>query len=245
MPVLGTYPSLAVPFQKPGLVFWLSAYDPNNNGTQNTNNTGVPNWYNKTAFYATSAASQATGGLQPVYKTNILNGKPVINFTSASNQQLQASGSQLAVSPNYAIYALFNLRSGSDVNQTICCKGVFDYILQMNRNTATSKLSFFNGTSWEDSILTFTATNYCIVCATGSASTSQMYANGTSIGSTGPHVNPTTSATNLMVGAQNTSSPANYFNGNLVELLVYQNFHASGDVQSISSFFQQFYGLTF
>lgn len=241
--ILRSNPGLPYPQSLPGLLLWSSAYDPANTGVPAAAG-GLASWVNKTGVSANSS-TQGTGVSQPVVTLNSLNGKPSLLFTVGVGTNL-VNGAQtvLQLPANYSIFALAALTSSASTNQCILCKGVQDYIFMLNRTTATSKLSLFDGANWHDSTATVgTTTNYNFLGATSDGVTISLYSNGTDLGTSGTVGNPTTSATNLLIGAQN--GPSNFFGGNLVEVLIYKSTLSFTQVKNLSNFFANFYGLNF
>lgn len=66
------------PLTVPGLSLWLDANDPAGNNTQPTNNSALATWVDKSGNKNTAA--NGNGSQQPLFKTNILNGKPTVRF---------------------------------------------------------------------------------------------------------------------------------------------------------------------
>lgn len=66
------------PKQVSGLVGWFDANDPNGDGTQPSTGTNISTWVDKSG--AGNNATNGTGSQQPVFTTNLLNGKPGLVF---------------------------------------------------------------------------------------------------------------------------------------------------------------------
>jgi hypothetical protein len=66
------------PFTSTGLVLWLDAADPNGDESLPVNGTAIQTWYDKSG--AARHATQGTSGARPVFRTNVVLGRPVIRF---------------------------------------------------------------------------------------------------------------------------------------------------------------------
>lgn len=81
------------PKQVTGLRLWLDATDPAANGTQPADGTAVSTWTDKSG--QANNVTQATGSLQPIYKLNIINAKPVVRFDGVDDLLSKTSASTL------------------------------------------------------------------------------------------------------------------------------------------------------
>ncbi len=66
------------PTQIPNLKLWLDATDPAGNRTQPADNSSLATWVDKSR--TSNSAAQVTASKQPLFKTNIQNGKPSVRF---------------------------------------------------------------------------------------------------------------------------------------------------------------------
>jgi hypothetical protein len=70
--------------------------------------------------------SQATSGLRPTFKTNIINGKPVLRFSHSANTRLLSSALGTALTQPNTIYAVVIPTTASLTGLTIFIDGVAD-----------------------------------------------------------------------------------------------------------------------
>jgi hypothetical protein len=94
-----------------GLVLWLDAEDPSNNGTQFPDGTALATWKDKSGKAA--VFTQSTGSLQPIYKTNILNGKPIVRFDGVDDYMpsVSAFAANVFTSGTFTIFIVGMLTS--------------------------------------------------------------------------------------------------------------------------------------
>ncbi len=93
------------PSDIPGLLLWLDGNDPStfNSGTI-SNGQPVSSWTSKDPN--SRVYSQATAGMRPVFATNVLNGKSVVQFTNANSQFLAANATFNLFDPSLASQAI-------------------------------------------------------------------------------------------------------------------------------------------
>ena len=82
------------PLQIGGLKLWLDATDPAANGTQPSNASAISSWVDKSG--SGNTVTQGTGASQPTYRTNVLNGKPVVRFDGTNDLMQKTSATALA-----------------------------------------------------------------------------------------------------------------------------------------------------
>lgn len=102
-----------------GMVLWLDGNDISTMWTTSDCTTtrvtasgnSVGCWQDKSRIG--NNATQATGGNQPVYTTNIINSKPVVRFTSSSNNYMTSPVNiDYASMPNSTIFTVYQNRGG-------------------------------------------------------------------------------------------------------------------------------------
>jgi hypothetical protein len=246
MPIIRANPALPLPLTKGIPRLWVSAYDPANTGVQQGNNTSINPWQSKGAVLA---LNQGTGVNQPTYLTNIINGRPAVRF-DGSNDSLISNSASLTVTTSFSMYAVCRLSSASNTNQAILSKGTSsadpDYILMLNNGSVDNKLAFYNGTSFVTTINTISNTaDFNVYAMTWNNVSPVMCINGVQSGVSGAMVSPSTVGGNFILGGQGASGTVNFFNGDMLEILIYDNAHDANDVAEITRFFANFYGLNF
>ena len=245
MPILRTYPSLAVPFTMPGLRLWVNAYDIANNGTQQSNLSLVNPWRSKGALLD---LNQGTGSAQPTYLTNGINNKPCVRFNGTSNF-LISNSSSLAVTSNFTFYCIFRLSSSLNTLQCLLSRGPIGtpyYALMINRVAANGVVDFYDGTNWRASTSSIpTTTNFNVIAVTYDNSIPQMftYINGSQSAQSGININTPTTSGNFILGGQGATSTSNFFSGDALDYLIYSSTHSLFQVQSVTNFFKNFYGI--
>lgn len=126
------------PKQVGAIRLWLDATDPSANGVVPADGTSVSSWVDKAL---TNTVTQATGSKQPVFKTNIINGKSVIRFDGVDDFLLKASATTLGIRGTmFAVgTTVGNTDPGSEGRGTFA-----DYSTAAATNTGMNLLS--NGT---------------------------------------------------------------------------------------------------
>jgi hypothetical protein len=245
MPILRSNPSLPVPMSKVGLKLWASAFDPANNGTQPANGSAISSLIGKGV--SGIALNQGTGANQPSFVSSAQNGKPAVRF-DGTNDFVQSNAASLAVTSSFSIYAICKLSSASNTNQAILSKGNSsgdpDYLMMLNNGGVDNKLAFYNGSAFVTSVNTISNTAaFNIYTLTWNNVSPGMYINGVVSGVSGIMVSPSTVGGNFVLGGQGASGTVNFFNGDMLDVLVYNLAHSASDVADIVNFFANFYGL--
>ncbi len=120
------------PRQLSGLNLWLDATDPAANGTQPANASAVSSWVDKAGLGNT--VTQGTGANQPTYRTNVLNGKPVVRFDGI-NDLLQKTSATALGNTNLFYFV-------GTINDNGSGRGVaFDYSTNVATNTGVNFLA--------------------------------------------------------------------------------------------------------
>jgi hypothetical protein len=193
------------PRQVGGLRLWLDATDPAGNGTQPANASSVSSWVDKSGNGNT--VTQATGANQPTYRTNVLNGKPVVRFDGVNDLMGKSSASSLGTTVTMFVVGTTNGNAST--------RGTFfDYSTGAATNTGANivqrdagpdmTVGFFDGTLDQFSsgaiALPYTAVMYCY----NTGSDGFLFLNGTQAA---------TGATGNISGAPNAYTIGSLFNG--------------------------------
>lgn len=165
-----------------------------------------------------------TGTNRPTYKTNILNGKPVVRFAGASTQYLTKGSISGMTSQVFSIFAVVRpaaLGANIDIFHHGNAVGGIRYIL--NSDNKQSLIRAAQAVLGESTSTVTDTTNFTLVCVTNNSSDNMMfYKSALGNGST------TTSNTfiftdnNITIGVDiwNTSAP---FNGDIAEVIYFDN----------------------
>ena len=94
----------------PGLILWLDAADPNNNGTQPANNASLTSWKDKSGLGNNSSASSGV-----TYTTNGLNSKPAMYYNNGNQGSISYyfSGNVTNNNPTMTVFAVISMSSAS------------------------------------------------------------------------------------------------------------------------------------
>jgi len=209
---------------------WLDAADAS---TITLNGTAVSQWNDKSGN--SRNFSQATAGNQPVYSTNALNGKNVVNFVS--NDSLTRAVIPFNDLGNNSLYIVGN-RTGRDNQYNVACV--------LSRATLRSRVMIFgypSGGGWG----TFTnaifkspiggvSSTYeiCEMIADQTTNTYLFYQNGTSQGSAGSvNVNTSFAQATCYLGIDEFNSS---LAGNIAELIFCNEKNTDSDRQKIEGY---------
>jgi hypothetical protein len=203
-------------------------------------------------------ATQATGAKQPLYKTAIVNSKPVVRFDGI-NDVLQILGAgYLACTNNIGAVTLFVVAKAT-------ASGVGQSLVEISTNVAATprlKLSIIAANKWEidarrldaDSVNVLTA-NSTLPSAWECVTARRDYTNarghlylqgGTNNESTGIGTTGSTSATNsadAFIGGGSTTPSAPY-SGDVAEIVVYNRYLTDIERMSVEKYLCDKYGLT-
>lgn len=203
------------------------------------------------------AATQAVAGQKPIYKANIVNGLPVVRFSSASSQYLDL-GTVLGKPANFTTFAVYQTTDASTRQDAF---GSIDSsytgakgwgLLDLN-NSAAGCLAHgwaSDGTNsaWPRALSAITAnTFYYTASAYVSGGTSSVpYINGvtpayTVAGGTTPASNSGTAYSFSLgrAGAYN----GNYFSGDLAEVIIYNKALSNAERAQVEAYLKNKYGL--
>jgi hypothetical protein len=233
---LGSY-STKTPAIIPGLITWLDATDPSGNGTQPSDGTAIVTWVDKSG--RGYSPTQGTGANQPLFKTNILNGKPVIRFDGSNDQLTKTSYYDVG------LFSLFIVCTYGGTNQS-------SYSISngsLGTGMATSYVSpnlisrYVQGTSTakdvNESISTPTGFHLWDCYADGT--NYYLYDNGVSQGSIAATIN--TNTINRLDIAGNVAGSF-ILNGDIAEFIVYNYALASGDQILIRKYLANKWGIS-
>lgn len=99
-----------------GLALWLDGNDPAGTGIQPTDGSSLATWVDKSS--SANNFTQATGGLQPIFSKNIINGLAVISFNGSS----YIRGTAIAT-VQYTMYVVAESLSGGPTTQAFFYNG--------------------------------------------------------------------------------------------------------------------------
>jgi hypothetical protein len=233
-----------------GLVLWFETTMPNSfSNIEASDGTSITSWYDISNTKIT--ANNATAGTSPVYTTNVLNGLPVVRFTSASSQYLAFTGTDL-VNSNYTIFLVASRSSSQNTNLIIGGTSTTNFQNLhagwiLNTTPRFRIAHYGDGTSGTDYIdyvtTTYTSQSFAIHSFNfNSASGRTYYENGTqraSLTSTASKT-PVSSWTGSAIGRFTT----NFFNGDVAEVIMFNRFLNDTERRDVEQYLSKKWGIT-
>lgn len=229
------------PSSLPNLALWLKA----DAITGLTDGQSVATWNDSSGNGRN--VTQATGVYQPTYKTNIINGKPVVRFDGSNDHLLQPviTGDPTALSLFVAAK-----RAASAGGQVLWGhRSESTRLIQLTTNDDTTAVWQLRGSgnALQQLLITGTLTNWNIYTATfdkpnnnhvfrlnGGSQQTNTYAFGSE----------TMTSTLETIGASNTGGYGFYFNGDIAEIIVYSRALSTTERQQVEQYLAQKYAIT-
>lgn len=185
---------------------------------------------------------QATSNLQPVFKTNILNGKPVIRFASDRLVMPDETAFDLATPTIFVVFRRNSGTSGPVMSKsTTSTAGAGRRKMQVG--TAGSSISYTSGGDASGIAVSATPTNWNMFGVSVASNTSHsMYLNGNQTDSGLTLSDSTTNDANMEIGSAFGGAEA--LNGDIAEIIVYDVPLAGSQVIGLQNYLSNKYGLT-
>ena len=212
------------PLSIPGCVFCLMA-DGNvytTGTTQATDGQTVETWENAGSG---NDATEATN--KPTFKTNIINGLPVIRFDGVNDQLV--TGTNTLTQPTMAFCVAKHNGSGPE---TLYAAGL-NFLVEVNRTAnqldlypSPLKAGYTSGTFFQSTVL-------------ASGSSSQVWLNGSGSG-TGSFT--TSAGSDLKIGVWGPGSDP--FTGDIAEIIAYDSVLSDSDREAVEDYLGTKYGIT-
>lgn len=216
-----------------------------------TDGQSVQQWNDRSS--AGSNASQGTAGNRPVFKVNIINGKPVVRFTAASSHYMLANGAAAFAQGSDIPFTVFI------VGSVTAASGTQSWCGWWNSGNATP-LHVLRGNTVTQYRLESTRTDDAASATNASASTvlvgtsAQLYTirfNGTTVDLTAglttsnqaQNVGTIAAFDRFAIGALVRTTVANFLDGDIAELLVYNAALSNTDVLTIQRSLSRKYSL--
>jgi hypothetical protein len=209
-----------------GLRTWLKA-----DGLSLSDNDNVTSW----ADASGNSNNYSGSSVFPVFKTNIINGKPVVRF-NGTQAQFTGPGNFLSANP-YTLLAVFSCASFSSY------RALFSVY-----TSDTDGMELFTfpsgnvyGGNWDGqtSFGGLSANTFYAVSLTSNGSATQLYNANSAVGTPGITRFSTFSAVPRL-GSRNGNF---IFSGDIAELLIYNSALGSTDRASLQSYFTSKYGI--
>lgn len=221
------------PSNLPNLALWLKA----DAITGLTDGQAVATWNDSSGNGRN--ATQATGSAQPLYKTNIVNGKPVVRFDGNSDYlegtwNLTLTAETVFVVFSYTGTAYARAWTQSDAGNDNAVAG---YVPTIRDASTTSWGAVAGGTIV--ATVTMAQSTFGIFTATHSGSQIANRING----GTAATYNHTLNKTFTRYRAGN-STGANYLQGDIAEIIVYSRALSTTERQQVEQYLAQKYAIT-
>lgn len=210
-----------------GLYLWLAA----DSITGLADNDPIATWPDLSS--AGDDATQATEANKPLYKTNILNGLPVVRFDSTDNLASAAAGDQKP----FAHFAVVNPSSFANYQPVVGASANGGINWRFNQTTGYLNLDAQAASVIGTATSGHTAGNWVYVGVTYDGSGNWvLYLNGSVVGS-GLN-NQSFTATTTVIGGGSFN-----FIGDMAEILFYDHVLSADDRGEVFAYFQDKYGL--
>lgn len=203
---------------------WLKASAGTNTTTDGA---GVTSWADQSG-HARNAAASASGTNNPLYKTNVVNGKPALLFDGLSHS-MDSTGWSLSQPTTIYVVGKTTAPSGGTI---------FDGITTRQTVLINGSVWSFYAGSLQDSA-TATDTNFHVFCAVFNGASSVLYLDGASI-----------KAANAGAGGingfrlGNNTIPNNSWLGHIPEALVFSGAHSAANRTAMTSYLGSSYAIT-
>ena len=212
------------PLQISGCTLWLSA----DSISGKINNDTLGRWRDLSGN--SNDAVQANVLLKPVYNTNILNSKPVVNFTQASTQYMIST---LASTQPYSLFIV--CRSGAGAGNQYFIDGIALNAGVMSGGASNNTFTMFSGNVLSASA---TPTNFNYVCGIYDGVSSILTINGSATtGNVG-----SSNTLGMTIGANGVAS-GQFLNGDIAEIIVYNSHLSVTNRQKVENYLKTKYAL--
>lgn len=217
-----------------GLIQWSKA-----DAIFQADNTALASWPDLST--ANNPFEQATGGNQPTYRTNVVNGKPVVRFNGTSSKMLLQNNA--TIGGNYTIFVVTKTNANRQQN-FIDGDGGSNRVFQF-RYSADNNIQHigFNtgGSPFTDSGPSFTGSNFNIMEAVRRMSDVEAYVNGATNGLTASTGTNQSLSRKLTMGVYNVSEA--YLDGDIAEVLYYNSALTNAQRRTIEEGLAAAYGI--
>lgn len=213
-----------------GLQLWLLA-----NTLSQANNSVVSLWRDQSGNQLT--ATQSNSADQPIFKTGILNGLPVVRFTASQTQYLEVANAPGLNPTRFSIIAVAKRTSGT-ASAVIVGKGATGYSLRMsNMTTANSYVSSSIANSASGAI---TSGGFHVIKGVYDQVSNRVYVNST-VGTLAAYTSATpVNAQNMNIGGFLATTS---FDGDIAEILVYNRALTDSERVDLDGYFKAKYGI--
>jgi len=230
-----------VPTDISGLVLWLKADEMVADGNAAADGDAVATWTDHSG--TSNNATQSTAANKPIYKTNIVNGKPVIrcNADSGTAQYMLTANNdptnpstRIVVAKNTSSVAGYGYRCALDVDPT-----TQSMLVTNPATTGSGTWRAYAGAYLNSTV--DAATTFKIAAAGLNGASSYIRVNGAvTSGNTGAQ--EATGKTSI--GGSSSGDTQNSWTGDIAEVLIYNSQLTAGDAARVESYLAAKYGIT-
>lgn len=220
------------PDQLAGLQVWLKA-----DSLALNDNDPVASWLDSTSNHID--VLQGIAGSKPLFKTNIINGKPIVRFDGIDDV-LESTAILIVPQPLTAFAVSKFIQAGTN-------DSIFDSNNSTQRATIykqnTDKLSFFAGTEVPEAVAETIPTAFFYLSGIFNGASSKLYKNGINIssGNVGAQGLGNERTSTFRVGSANAGT--SFYHGDIAEIIIYNSALSDTDRQSVETYLKNKYGL--
>ena len=225
------------------LKLWLKA--DSLDGTADGTPIGIWNDSSSNGF----SVSQATSAYQPVFKTNQVNGKPVLRFDGTHMSMKGAFTGSITDKTMFVVVRLATLTPGSagcdPVSIQTGASGSFDAIVysEYTQKRWHNGSDYFTRTPATVSPTDETSTSPLLIAIRSTTSSYILYRNGSQLQSTASYSPITFNAGDFVIGQRLSGTTNGYHNGDIAEILIYNRALTSAERLQVEDYLNKKYGL--
>jgi prepilin-type N-terminal cleavage/methylation domain-containing protein len=186
--------------------------------------------------------AQSTLGNQPIYKTNAINGLPALSFDGTSDYM---DNNAVSLGSEITMFAVVTTTSDAGWRRIINEEN--NYYLGTGPSTTEFAGFTGNGSAWNASMgsfgstATLTAKKVYVLDAVVRGSNTYGYVNGASVGNKS---GTKAASTSLNIGTHSVTPVAQFWSGNIAEIIVFNRALNDTERKSVESYLGQKWGIT-
>ncbi|MBU6338550.1 MAG: type II secretion system GspH family protein [Rickettsiales bacterium] len=234
-----------------GLVLWYeTTLEESFSTSEAKDGNTISTWYDLNPNIETvkNNATQTTSGNRPTYKTNQINGLPVVQFTSTNSNYLSFDGTNIANSA-FTIFVVEQRTANRSNNYFIAGSDSSNNTnLTLGYKTSSSMTTSLVNNYLDYSISSYTTPTPLIHSFTFNFITKSYYINGTiqnsptTGGSAYNIAQATTSLTAATLGFSTLTS--SYYQGNIGEVIIFKKYLGTDDRKAVENYLGKKWGIT-
>ena len=230
----------------PNLALWLRA----NDISGFSSGTGVSLWRDRSGN--NNDSSNSTSGERPLYQTNVQNGLPALQFTSASSQHLVGTTNLGSSKDSRTFFAVFQHESANDgsnaagiIGQTSGGNAGAWFAMQSRAVTGSSGTPYFAGYGADVGGSTFTtAWTVGTITYSSASSVATVRRSGSERGTGLVAINTPVAPYRVGINSSDTSTLMERFNGFIGEVVCYTTILSSAQLEAVERELGAKWGIT-